>query len=50
MSNKFCVVHSEVRVIIGMHMVGSLVDGAIFDFDVGLANAREDDPVVVALV
>ena len=50
MSNKFCIVHSEVRVIIGMHMVGTLVDWTVFNFDVGLSNAGESNPIIVTLI
>ena len=50
MSYKFCIVHSEVGVIIGVDMGGTLVDQAVFDFDVSLANASERHPVIVALI
>lgn len=47
---EFGVVHAEVRVVIGVHVRGVLVQQLIDDNLAGLADPGEGHPVVVALV
>jgi len=42
--------HAEVGIIVGVHVGGGLVDGDVFDLNVGPADAGERHPIVVTLV
>ncbi len=50
MGEQFGVVHAEMRVIVGVHVRGSVVEGGLLDPGGGGSDAREGHPVVVALV
>ncbi len=50
MGKQFCIVHTEMRVIIWMHVSATFVKRGFLDLEVGLPDARKWNPVIVALV
>ena len=50
MGEQFGVVHAEMRVIVGVHVRGGVVESGLLDLGGAGADAGEGHPVVVALV
>jgi hypothetical protein len=50
MSQQFCVVHSEVRVVVRMDVSGRVLPRSVLNFVVSPPDAREGHPVIVTLV
>lgn len=39
MCQQFCIVHAEVRVVIGVHVGAAILEGSLLDLSIGLADA-----------